>query len=139
MNGPLESHPQLELVKKQQYGHSGMLSFYLKGKVYSYLGTIQVLRHHVFDFFRPTYPPLWWFTVLWIIKNYHFLTPPTHLFDDVIRRHIALVESEFISYFLLFFSTFSIVKFFKKSSNPISTNTFMLLWSKVVIRNLSWK
>ena len=31
----LESHPQLELVKKQQYGHSGMLSFYLKGKVNS--------------------------------------------------------------------------------------------------------
>ena len=29
----LESHPQLELVKKQQYGHSGMLSFYLKGTV----------------------------------------------------------------------------------------------------------
>ena len=22
------------------------------------LGTIQVLRHHVFDFFRPTHPPL---------------------------------------------------------------------------------
>ena len=36
----LESHPQLELVKKQQYGHSGMLSFYLKGKVYSYLGIL---------------------------------------------------------------------------------------------------
>ena len=32
------------------------------------LGTIQVLRqvlrHRVFDFFRPTHPPLWWFTVL---------------------------------------------------------------------------
>ena len=28
----LPSHPQHELVKKQQYGHSGMLSFYLKGK-----------------------------------------------------------------------------------------------------------
>ena len=28
----LSSHPQHELVKKQQYGHSGMLSFYLKGK-----------------------------------------------------------------------------------------------------------
>ena len=27
----LESHPQHELVKRQQYGHSGMLSFYLKG------------------------------------------------------------------------------------------------------------
>ncbi len=27
----LESHPQHELVKKQQYGHSGMLSFYHKG------------------------------------------------------------------------------------------------------------
>jgi len=27
----LESHPQYELVKRQQYGHSGMLSFYLKG------------------------------------------------------------------------------------------------------------
>ena len=27
----LESHPQHELVKKQQYGHSGMISFYLKG------------------------------------------------------------------------------------------------------------
>ena len=24
------------------------------------LGAIQVLRHHVFDFFRPTHPPLWW-------------------------------------------------------------------------------
>ena len=30
----------------------------------SYLGTIQVLRHHVFDFFRPTQPTLWWITVL---------------------------------------------------------------------------
>ena len=28
------------------------------------LGTIQVLRHHVFDFFRPTHPSLWWLTVL---------------------------------------------------------------------------
>ena len=27
----LESHPQYQLVKRQQYGHSGMLSFYLKG------------------------------------------------------------------------------------------------------------
>lgn len=27
----LESHPQYELVKRQQYGHSGMISFYLKG------------------------------------------------------------------------------------------------------------
>ena len=24
----------------------------------SYLGTIQILRYHVFDFFRPTHPPL---------------------------------------------------------------------------------
>ena len=30
----------------------------------------------------PTY--LWWFTVLYIIKNCHFLTPPTQPFDDVI-------------------------------------------------------
>ena len=51
---------------------------------FTYLGTIQVLRHHVFDFFRPIHPPLWWFTVLLIIKNCHFLTTPTHLFDDVI-------------------------------------------------------
>ena len=28
------------------------------------LGTIQVLHHHVFDFFRPTHPTLWWFKVL---------------------------------------------------------------------------
>ena len=28
------------------------------------LGTIQVLSHHVFNFFRPTHPTLWWFTVL---------------------------------------------------------------------------
>ena len=27
----LASHPQHELVKRQQYGHSGMISFYLKG------------------------------------------------------------------------------------------------------------
>lgn len=27
----LKSHPQYEVVKRQQYGHSGMLSFYLKG------------------------------------------------------------------------------------------------------------
>ena len=27
----LPSHPQHELVLKQQYGHSGMISFYLKG------------------------------------------------------------------------------------------------------------
>merc|ERR1712106_1052054 len=27
----LPSHPQHELVKKQCYGHSGMISFYLKG------------------------------------------------------------------------------------------------------------
>merc|ERR1712029_462060 len=27
----LESHPQHQVVKRQQYGHSGMLSFYLKG------------------------------------------------------------------------------------------------------------
>jgi cystathionine gamma-lyase len=27
----LKSHPNYELVKKQQYGHSGMVSFYLKG------------------------------------------------------------------------------------------------------------
>merc|ERR1711909_46310 len=27
----LPSHPQHELVKRQQYGHSGMISFYLKG------------------------------------------------------------------------------------------------------------
>jgi len=27
----LESHPQYEVVKRNQYGHSGMLSFYLKG------------------------------------------------------------------------------------------------------------
>ena len=25
------SHPQHDLVKRQQYGHSGMLSFYIKG------------------------------------------------------------------------------------------------------------
>ena len=37
-----------------------------------------------FYFFRPTHPPLWWFTVMLIIKNCHFLIPPTHLFDDVI-------------------------------------------------------
>ncbi|TRY79317.1 hypothetical protein TCAL_02004 [Tigriopus californicus] len=29
----LPSHPQHDLVKKQQYGHSGMISFYLKGKL----------------------------------------------------------------------------------------------------------
>merc|ERR1712126_68706 len=29
----LPSHPQQELVKRQQYGHSGMISFYLKGKL----------------------------------------------------------------------------------------------------------
>lgn len=29
----LPSHPQHELVKKQQQGHSGMISFYLKGKL----------------------------------------------------------------------------------------------------------
>merc|ERR1719347_928481 len=29
----LPSHPQHELVKRQQYGHSGMISFYLKGKL----------------------------------------------------------------------------------------------------------
>ena len=28
----LPSHPQYEVVKRNQYGHSGMLSFYLKGK-----------------------------------------------------------------------------------------------------------
>ena len=27
----LPSHPQHELVKRQQFGHSGMLSFYIKG------------------------------------------------------------------------------------------------------------
>ena len=27
----LPSHPQHELVKRQQFGHSGMLSFYMKG------------------------------------------------------------------------------------------------------------
>ena len=27
----LPSHPQHELVKRQCYGHSGMMSFYLKG------------------------------------------------------------------------------------------------------------
>merc|ERR1711976_61403 len=29
----LPSHPQHELLKKQCYGHSGMISFYLKGKL----------------------------------------------------------------------------------------------------------
>lgn len=29
----MPSHPQHDLVKKQQYGHSGMISFYLKGKL----------------------------------------------------------------------------------------------------------
>lgn len=29
----LESHPQHELVKRQQYGTSGMISFYLKGNL----------------------------------------------------------------------------------------------------------
>jgi len=29
----LPSHPQHELVRRQQYGHSGMISFYLKGKL----------------------------------------------------------------------------------------------------------
>ena len=31
LNPGLPSHPQHELVRRQQYGHSGIMSFYLKG------------------------------------------------------------------------------------------------------------
>ena len=48
------------------------------------LGTIQVLRHHVFDLFRSTHPHL-------TIKNCCCLTPPIHLFDDVISLNAPLV------------------------------------------------
>merc|ERR1712111_304194 len=39
----LESHPQHEIVKRQQYGHSGMLSFYLKGGLAESLGGYESL------------------------------------------------------------------------------------------------
>jgi len=40
----LESHPQHELVKRQQYGHSGMLSFYLKGGLEESKKFLQALK-----------------------------------------------------------------------------------------------
>jgi len=40
----LESHPQYELVKRQQYGHSGMLSFYLKGGLEESKKFLQALK-----------------------------------------------------------------------------------------------
>ena len=33
INPLLPSHPQYDLVLKQQYGHSGMVTFYLKGTI----------------------------------------------------------------------------------------------------------
>ena len=49
-----------------------------------YQGTIQVLRHHVFDIFRPTHPP----TSLMIYSTVNHqkmpFSDPTHPFDDVI-------------------------------------------------------
>ena len=40
----LKSHPQYELVKKQQYGHSGMLSFYHKGGLKEYNAFLKALK-----------------------------------------------------------------------------------------------
>ena len=43
----LPSHPQHELVKRQQFGHSGMLSFYIKGALQHskiFLSSLQVDR-----------------------------------------------------------------------------------------------
>merc|ERR1719420_888461 len=40
----LESHPQHEIVKRQQYGHSGMLSFYLKGGLEESKKFLQALK-----------------------------------------------------------------------------------------------
>ena len=40
-----------------------------EGNPANVLGTIQVLRHHVFDFFRPTHPPLW-------LRNTEYLNGP---------------------------------------------------------------
>jgi len=42
----LPSHPQHELVKRQQFGHSGMLSFYMKGALEHskiFLSSLQVI------------------------------------------------------------------------------------------------
>jgi len=39
-----ESHPQHELVKRQQYGHSGMLSFYIKGGLEASRKFLQALK-----------------------------------------------------------------------------------------------
>merc|ERR1719266_1976573 len=40
----LPSHPQYELVKRQQYGHSGMLSFYLNGGLEESKKFLQALK-----------------------------------------------------------------------------------------------
>ena len=54
------------------------------------LGTIQVLRQHVFGFLGP--PPTPAYIILQISKNHHFLTPPTHLFANVILEWSPLCD-----------------------------------------------
>ena len=49
------------------------------------LGTIHILRHHIFGIFRPPFPPyVSMFLVLKIIKKWHFLTPLPPTSDYVI-------------------------------------------------------
>ena len=48
----LPSHPQHELVKRQQFGHSGMLSFYIKGALEHskiFLSSLQVDRISIIE------------------------------------------------------------------------------------------
>ena len=64
------------------------------------LGTIQVLRQHVFGFFRPTNPPTSAYTVNQ--QKLPFLTPPTHLFPDVILEWSLADHSCYFAKYPLF-------------------------------------
>ena len=47
----LPSHPQHDIVLKQCYGHSGMISFYLKGELEESRKFLSALKVGVFCFF----------------------------------------------------------------------------------------
>ena len=47
----LPSHPQHDIVLKQCYGHSGMISFYLKGELEESRKFLSALKVGIFCFF----------------------------------------------------------------------------------------
>ena len=57
----LPSHPQHELVKRQCYGHSGMMSFYIKGGLEESKNFLSALKVSVYSIIT-----------IYIVYHYHY-------------------------------------------------------------------